>query len=584
MRQVLAGSTCMLVMATVAVGWSQTTDQTPAGQPIATRQEVFQIPFRIGTTSDPKQKPVEVQLFVTADRGFTWHPYDQIPPDRTSFNFRAEQDGEYWFFVRTRDAGGSLRPAGPERPELRVLVDTQSPQLNVTAQRGNSGEILAKVEVVDYFIDANSLTVQYRLLNEYEWQAVAVADALVPDEHGKSVVHLRWLPRQQGEIEIRTEVVDRAGNPAVSQIRTTDAVAVMPNAPVMGEHPTGPASSVPVSPFDMGRGTVPTDANRYPVPGLPAGQYPMPTADQGTVPWPGANAPPLEQAIAAGRVRRLPEVHPFDGRDTNFAIPGGPDSAGLANDRGSRGSIYSPPLEDIVSRPAVPPVQATAQRAPDQAAQMVNSRRFDLEYDVESVGPWGIRKVELWGTQDGGRTWQVYGVDDDNRSPITARVQDEGTYGFRILVQSGRGVIAPTPIAGDQPEVWVGVDLTPPSGSFIDIQQGPEEGSTELKIRWQADDARLASRPVTLKFAETPAGPWFPIAGSLPNSGLYTWHLDNRVPEAIYLRLEIRDEAGNQHVHTTPQAVRLNRLTPRGRIKDVRPRVGGLGQRNPFYR
>ncbi len=74
---------------------------------------------------------------------------------------------------------------------------------------------------------------------------------------------------------------------------------------------------------------------------------------------------------------------------------------------------------------------------PGERPLMVNSRSFDLEYDVEGVGPSGIARVELWGTRDGGRSWSSYGIDNDNRSPIRANVDGEGLYGFRIVVQGG---------------------------------------------------------------------------------------------------------------------------------------------------
>ena len=41
---------------------------------------------------------------------------------------------------------------------------------------------------------------------------------------------------------------------------------------------------------------------------------------------------------------------------------------------------------------------------------MVNSRKVACEYEVESVGSSGISKIEIWGTRDGGRNRQSYGV------------------------------------------------------------------------------------------------------------------------------------------------------------------------------
>ena len=49
---------------------------------------------------------------------------------------------------------------------------------------------------------------------------------------------------------------------------------------------------------------------------------------------------------------------------------------------------------------------------------MVNSRRFALEYEIESVGAAGVAKIETWGTRDGGRTWASYGVEPSRQGPV----------------------------------------------------------------------------------------------------------------------------------------------------------------------
>ena len=80
--------------------------------------------------------------------------------------------------------------------------------------------------------------------------------------------------------------------------------------------------------------------------------------------------------------------------------------------------------------------------------RMVASRTFELEYEIEQVGPSGVAKIELWGTLDGGRTWSLYGRDVDNLSPLQVKVEKEGIYGFRIVVQSGSGMGGQPPTAG----------------------------------------------------------------------------------------------------------------------------------------
>lgn len=219
------------------------------------------------------------------------------------------------------------------------------------------------------------------------------------------------------------------------------------------------------------------------------------------------------------------------------------------------------------SRPAVDPFSFLP---PGERPRMVNARRFELEYDVESVGPSGIGRVELWGTADGGKNWSKYAVDDDNRSPITVNVAEEGVYGFRLVVSNGAGVGGEPPKTGDQPEMWIAVDLTKPTARIVSAQQGEGDEAGRLIISWQADDRSLAARPITLLFSATPGGPWLPIAGGMENTGRYAWPLDERIPPRVYLRLEVRDEAGNIGADQTPEAVVIDQTRPKLRLRDIR--------------
>lgn len=201
--------------------------------------------------------------------------------------------------------------------------------------------------------------------------------------------------------------------------------------------------------------------------------------------------------------------------------------------------------------------------------RMVASPNFELEYEIEAVGPSGVGKVELWGTRDGGHTWSDYAADSDQRSPMPVTVQGEGIYGFSILVQSGSGFGGRPPAAGDMPDIWIGVDLTDPTCKITNTDVTPD--GTELIVSWEASDDVLDPRPVTLLFSETAAGPWTPLASGLENTGTYRWKLDNRVPPRIVLRLEVRDEAGNVGTHDTSEQITLDRHRPEGKIRGVRP-------------
>lgn len=215
---------------------------------------------------------------------------------------------------------------------------------------------------------------------------------------------------------------------------------------------------------------------------------------------------------------------------------------------------------------------------PGERPRMVNSRRFELEYDVVSVGPSGIGKVELWGTRDGGRTWRSFTTSNNGRTPLLVNVEEAGIYGFHVTVTNGAGIGGKPPTNGDLPDLWVGVDLTRPTARIVSAQQGVESEAGQLILSWQADDKMLAARPISLSFRQTRSGPWLPIASGLENTGRYAWPIDHRTPPRLYLRLEVRDEAGNVGVHKTSEPVAIDQSRPRIRVREVRP-VGQTSSR-----
>jgi hypothetical protein len=193
---------------------------------------------------------------------------------------------------------------------------------------------------------------------------------------------------------------------------------------------------------------------------------------------------------------------------------------------------------------------------------MVNSCAFEVDYDVGALAPAEIAKVELWWTGDGGRSWNRYGVDDDCASPAKVRVEKDGLYGFWIVVESSGGMRGADPHAGDLPQFWVGVDTTPPVAKLIGAETGLGEPGEPFSIRWEASDALLADKPISLAYAPDATGPWTTIASGITNQGLYTFTLPGRLGERTYLRLTARDAAGNDVVVESKTAIAVARNLP----------------------
>jgi hypothetical protein len=279
------------------------------------------------------------------------------------------------------------------------------------------------------------------------------------------------------------------------------------------------------------------------------------------------------QAKLDGRVNPAGPLDASNGQRPNGASDAGP--ALEANPNRSVGVSGNPaigrkftPGESSDAGPTLPTPP------PPERPRMVNSRTFELEYDIDSVGPSGIGRVELWGTRDGGKTWRSFGVDTDKRSPMPVSVNEEGVYGFRVMVANGVGLGGKPPVAGDPPDLTIGVDLTKPTARIVSAKQGVDAEAGQFVISWQADDQMLAARPVSLLFSENRGGPWLPIAAGLENTGRYAWPMDNRTPGRIYLRLEVRDEAGNVGWDESSEPLIIDQSHPTIRIRSIRP----LGQ------
>jgi hypothetical protein len=488
---------------------------------IYTRQTTFVVPFRVTAAAESGHQPTAVELHVSGDQGATWGLQATVSPRARGFKYLAPADGEYWFAIRTRHDDGQARPDAPFAAELRVMVDTVPPTLDLAAKCGNEGEIDAQLRISDLHLRPESLRLEFRPNGQPDaWETVAIdpipADAPGPEHYGE----VRWWPQTpDAGFTVRASISDAAGNPSVTQIQVASVVA-----PSRRDEAT-----VAVQPA-----AADSSEDAAPVRSRPAA-------------WP------------ADEVSDEPLGHRTDADDPTSAISTDVEPTHA-------------PIQPAVGREVARPDAGTAAGLPlGVRPQMVNSKHFQLDYDVESVGPWGVRRVELWGTSDGGATWTHYGVDTDNQSPLTATVEGEGTYGFRILVQSGSGLVESPPQAGEAPEMWIGVDLTPPACRITEVEQGSGERAGQVLIHWQADDASLAERPVSLAFSQRQGGPWLPIAAGLRNTGRYVWQLDSRVPDQLYLHLEVRDEAGNFTAFDTAEPVLVNALRPRGRIREVRP-------------
>lgn len=216
-------------------------------------------------------------------------------------------------------------------------------------------------------------------------------------------------------------------------------------------------------------------------------------------------------------------------------------------------------------------VNQNAIAADPGAAQPINSRRFQLNYSVDAIDPSGVQRVDLWMTRDLGRTWTNWGTDPDAVSPFPVEVDEQGVYGFRVVIQSRDGLTGRPPRRGDRPDMLVQVDTQAPRVHIASVPYGRGQEAGRLIINWQASDPLLVLRPITLAYSTSPSGPWSVIERGLRNNGRYAWKVGAEVPERIFLRIEAIDRAGNIGVYQLPNPIDISGLVPRAHIQSVQP-------------
>jgi hypothetical protein len=225
-------------------------------------------------------------------------------------------------------------------------------------------------------------------------------------------------------------------------------------------------------------------------------------------------------------------VNPVEGNDT--AAPMGERLAFIT----PSGSTAPVEMEPNAPHPTAP-------------VRNINSKRVTLNYEVKDAGPSGVSGVDLYCTRDQ-KTWRKLDAVPHHANAYVIEMKEEGRYGFTLLARSGAGLGKDPPRPGDQPQVWVNVDVTPPSVAFAGAELTGSVKSPNLVIRWTAKDKNFGPRPITLRYAEQPSGPWTPIAAGLENTGCYEWPMGAKAPHHFFVRVEATDLMGNSAVAQTP--------------------------------
>lgn len=194
---------------------------------------------------------------------------------------------------------------------------------------------------------------------------------------------------------------------------------------------------------------------------------------------------------------------------------------------------------------------------------MLNSRKCSMEYRLMNAP--ADSKLVVWLTADDGKSWQLGGETNDSTNFARVHFPGDGLYGYRLIVQLP-GEVAASPVSGEAPEGSVEVDTAAPEVKLLAVVHAVTETGGFIHVRWQAKDRNLSDQPVSLYYSLIGNGDWAPIAEQIENTGAYSWKLPNRCGPQVYLRIVVRDRAGNVTQSETREPIQLDVSKPRAQV------------------
>lgn len=525
-----------------------------------TKQRTFAIPFRIPKSDDPDAEAAaqKVVLNVSTDLGISWQTAGEAAPTATSFTYRAETDGEYWFRLRAVDKKGRSR--GGEGPDIRVLVDAAGPRLAGRVWKGADGEIVCRYAAADDSLKLESLKVEYRGPADNGWKSVA-AQAILARESPAHLVgeEIWWAGDKVAAMTVRIAIADSSGNQTVKQF------SLEPTDPGIDQTMLAKEIGVPPLPQQQPPAEQASSSEGVTIEAAPAAIPAGPAAGAGgwsaesAAPWSDGQPPAASAAApsAAGPNRSV------------LVRPANTSAAGMLPQAGPRPAPQRHPLGDTgIAQSAT----GNALEYRGRPLQLTKSRRFVWDYEIPAVrAAAGPLRAELWTTQDGGVTWQRTAVDNDGRSPIDVNLPATGLYGVRLELVADAGDDSGGPRSGAAPDAWVGVDEEVPQVELVAIARDESTPSGALVIRYVVHDPLITPRSVRLLYSPNAEGPWATIADGLENQGEHRWAPDRSVPAKVFVRAEAADAAGNVGSATSPDEISIAAPRFGGKLGGLRP-------------
>ena len=468
-----------------------------------------------------------LMLYMKEGANGAWSLRDKAPPMQTSFATKVTRDGEYWFRIVAVDKKGKSHPDDLNKDlqdAVVVVIDSQPPALDI----GFVGTTADGHILQAYMSDANPDAMKFRFFFQTRDQVWRPLDPIPGRPYAYCV------PAQAAITNlVKLSAEDLAGNAATRVFNLGELTPQTPQTKAPGQLPQSIAAPQQAA-------------------------TPSPSIVQSAPILPTAPTTPGIQITESS-----PDLSP-----QSSLVPASPFQPQAVN----------PPVRSVVAQlPTFPPanevqtvsVGTLARQASPTNLQIVNNPRVFLNYAFENVGASGVGRIEIWASRDQGQTWTKCAEDAKGRSPAEVSLPGEGLYGLKMVVANGRGFGAQPPQAGDPADWWIEVDTTKLKAAITGVRSGIGSDAGTLQLYWRAEDKNLGDTPIELYFGQSRDGPWQLIGKGLKNLGQYRWTPPQEAGAQAYLRLMVRDKAGNTAFSETVQPVPLDDLS--------RPKVRLIG-------
>ena len=178
--------------------------------PIYWKQRIFQIPYQFNSDNPLADQVDKVRLLLARQTTGAWQVLQEAQPHVRGFSYYAPSDGEFLFAVQMVDRRGNAWPSGVIKPQLRIIVDTQAPELKLRTTNDRDGQFTLHYNATDGHLAADSLTVEVESSGQWSPVPIGTPDVSQPD---RLIGRVDWKPVVRvSAVRWRARIADRSGN------------------------------------------------------------------------------------------------------------------------------------------------------------------------------------------------------------------------------------------------------------------------------------------------------------------------------------------------------------------------------------